>query len=156
MTDKDVQKLKRAELLEMLLEQSKEVERLKSELQSANEKLENRKICLEKAGSIADASLLLNGIFDAAQLAAQQYLENIQYLNDNQERICDEMMQKCREKCEKMERETAEACKKQLEEAALGAQARWDEISTKLQNFYDAHQGLREVLALVGEKMPEV
>ena len=156
MTDKDVQKLKRAELFEMLIEQSKEVERLKSELQSANEKLENRKICLEKAGSIAAASLLLNGVFDAAQLAAQQYLENIQYLNDNQERICDEMIQKCREKCEKMERETAEACKKQLEEAALGAQARWDEISTKLQNFYDAHQGLREVLALVGEKIPEV
>ena len=156
MTDKDVQKLKRAELFEMLIEQSKEVERLKSELQSANEKLENRKICLEKAGSIADASLLLNGVFDAAQLAAQQYLENIQYLNDNQERICDEMIQKCREKCETMERETAEACKKQLEEAALGAQARWDEISTKLQNFYDAHQGLREVLALVGEKIPEV
>ena len=32
---------------------------------------------MEKAGSIAEASLMLNGVFEAAQAAVDQYLENI-------------------------------------------------------------------------------
>ena len=77
MTDKELRKLSRSELLEMLLIQSKEVERLKEELKEANRKLEDRKILLEESGSIAEAALKLNDIFEVAQRAADQYLESI-------------------------------------------------------------------------------
>lgn len=117
MTDKDVQKLRRGELLEMLIEQSKEVETLRAELAEANRKLEDRRIKLDRAGSIAEASCMMNGIFEAAQAAAQQYLENIQYLNENQEKICEEMLEKTRVECETMERETREKCEKMVKEA---------------------------------------
>ncbi|MEE1282719.1 MAG: DNA repair protein [Acutalibacteraceae bacterium] len=80
MTDKELRKLSRADLLEMLLMQSKEVERLRSELDEANRKLENRKILLENSGSIAEAALKINEVFEAAQLAADQYLENIKQI----------------------------------------------------------------------------
>lgn len=79
-TDKELRKLKRVELLEMLVEQSKEVERLKVELESTRAQLEERRILIEKAGSIAEAALQLNGVFAAAQAAADQYLSNIQQL----------------------------------------------------------------------------
>lgn len=77
MTDKELRKLSRSELLEMLLIQSKEVERLKEELKEANRKLEDRKILLEESGSIAEAALKLNDIFKVAQRAADQYLESV-------------------------------------------------------------------------------
>ncbi len=77
MTDKELRKLSRSELLEMLLIQSKEVERLKGELKEANRKLEDRKILLEESGSIAEAALKLNDIFEVAQRAADQYLESV-------------------------------------------------------------------------------
>lgn len=83
MTDKELRKLSRSELLEMLLIQSKEVERLKNELEEANRKLEERKILLAESGSIAEAALKLNDIFKVAQNAADQYLESIKGLGKN-------------------------------------------------------------------------
>lgn len=87
MTDKELRKLSRSELLEMLLIQSREVERLKNELEEANRKLEDRRIILKESGSIAEAALKLNDIFEVAQSAAEQYLESIKSLNkDSTER----------------------------------------------------------------------
>ena len=47
-------------MLEMLISQSKEVEELRAEVSELKKKLDDRKICLDKAGSIAEASVLLN------------------------------------------------------------------------------------------------
>lgn len=77
MTDKELRKLKRIEILELLLEQSKENERLKEQLAEMNKKLEDKEIAIKESGSIAEAALKLNGIFEAAQKAADQYLENL-------------------------------------------------------------------------------
>lgn len=96
MTDKELKKLKRAQLLEMLIEQSKEVDSLKKQLQEANEKLEDRRIMIESSGSIAEAALRLNGVFEAAQNAAEQYLENIKRQSD----ICTEAERKDSEQAE--------------------------------------------------------
>lgn len=78
--DKSMKHLSRAELLEMLLAQMEENRRLKRRLHKANELLQNRQICIEQSGSLAEAALRLNGIFEAADRAAQQYLENVQGL----------------------------------------------------------------------------
>ena len=77
MTDKELKKLKRGELLELLLTQSKEMDRLKQELEQANKKLADRKILLEKSGSIAEASLAMFHIIEDTQRAADLYLENL-------------------------------------------------------------------------------
>lgn len=78
MTAKELKKLRRSELLEMLLARTEEVERLQAELAEANRKLDDRAILIETSGSIAEASLKLNGVFEAAQAAAEQYLKNIE------------------------------------------------------------------------------
>ncbi len=77
MTTKELQKQSRAELLRMLLEQTREMEHLRDELNKAREQLQSREILLAEAGSIAEASLRLNRIFEDAQQAADQYLENV-------------------------------------------------------------------------------
>ena len=82
MKDKKFKKLSRSELLEMLLEQTKEVKRLTKELEIANQALENRKIMLDNTGSIAEASLKMSSIFEDAQKAANLYLANIKLIED--------------------------------------------------------------------------
>ena len=77
MTEKELRRLSRMDLLEMLLEQSREVERLQKELETVKTQLSDRRIMEQEAGSIAEASLKLNKVFEAAQQAADQYLENI-------------------------------------------------------------------------------
>lgn len=198
MTDKELQRLKRGELLEILLEQSKENESLKSQIEEKDkvisglkEKLESREIELEEAGTIAEASFKLNGVFDAAEKAAQQYLDNLKALHDRetllyekkeaevenrcaalmqatQER-CDFMKEESIKKCESMETEVKQKCdellvstenrcqerEKAAEEkcVALDLQAkinvdnRWNELSKRLEDFYTAHEGLKELLA---------
>lgn len=77
MTDKELRKLNRAELLEILIEQIKENRILSKQLDEANRKLAERTINIENSGSIAEAALKLNGVFEAAEMAVQQYIESV-------------------------------------------------------------------------------
>lgn len=84
MTDRELRKLSRADLLELLLKESKENEKLRMELEQAKEQLASRKIQIDTAGSIAEAALRLNGVFEAAQQAAAQYVENVRRIAEEQ------------------------------------------------------------------------
>ena len=84
MKEKDLRKLKRVELLDMLIEQGRlvdaqaeEIKKLKEECEELNRKLEDRKVSLEKTGSLAEASLKIAKVFLAAEDAAKIYLENL-------------------------------------------------------------------------------
>ena len=80
MKERDLRKLSRAELLELLVTQGQELERVKQQLDEQIRINQNREIMLSQAGNIAEAALALNGVFEAAQKAADQYLENIQMM----------------------------------------------------------------------------
>ena len=77
--EKSLKKLSRAELLEMLIAEEKRIDELEQELAEARKGLEEKRIRIERSGSIAEAALRLNGIFEAAQAAADQYLLNLEY-----------------------------------------------------------------------------
>lgn len=81
MTEKELKKLNRKQLLELLLRQTERVETLEQELSETKQKLEDRRITEMKAGSIAEAALRLNGIFEAAEAAAAQYVDNVKMLS---------------------------------------------------------------------------
>ena len=117
MTDKELRKLSRRELLQMLVVQVRETgdtkqelaettvqlreleqnyERLRKRLDQKDARIHElvdtlqaertkREIELEKAGSIAEAALRLNGVFEMAQKAADQYLYNIRLRQENTE-----------------------------------------------------------------------
>ena len=77
MTEKEFRKLSRAQYLEMMVEQGREIKRLKEELELAREEIKQKAIKIQKAGSIAEAAVSLNDVFGSAQRAADQYLESI-------------------------------------------------------------------------------
>ena len=91
MTDQEVKRLSRSELLEMLIAQQEENETLKSRLEQAEAQLKDRQIAIENAGSLAEAALSINGVFRAAEEAAQQYLDNIRQRSEEQEAACRDM-----------------------------------------------------------------
>ena len=77
MTDKQLRKLRRSELLEMLMEIEHENETLAAENHELRARLKDKQLRIEKSGSLAEAALQLSGVFEAAQRAAELYLENI-------------------------------------------------------------------------------
>lgn len=77
MTERELHKLKRGELLEMMLAQSREIDSLRARIKQLEDQLADREIRIQESGSIAEAALKLSGIFEAAQAAADQYLENV-------------------------------------------------------------------------------
>ena len=85
MTEKDLKKLSRKQLLELLLSQTERADSLEKEVEDLQKKLEDKIIAQSEAGSIAEASLELNGVFSAAQSAADQYLENVRILKEKAE-----------------------------------------------------------------------
>ncbi|MBQ3230355.1 MAG: hypothetical protein IJO64_08090 [Clostridia bacterium] len=85
MTEKELKKLNRKQLLELLLVQTERINRLQKQLETAEEKLAERIIAERDAGSIAEAALKLNGVFEAAQAAADQYIENIKSISERLE-----------------------------------------------------------------------
>ncbi|HEL1586959.1 TPA: DNA repair protein [Streptococcus suis] len=78
MADKELKKLKRLELLEILLAQSKEIERLTERVAELEKALADRQIVYSSAGTLAEAALGVTAIFEEAQKAANLYLENIE------------------------------------------------------------------------------
>jgi len=81
MKKKDLKKMSKRELLEIMLLQSKRIDELENEIDKMNSMLDDKKILLSNCGSIAEAALKLNNIFEAAQNAADQYLKNIELLS---------------------------------------------------------------------------
>ena len=57
--------------------QSEKIDELESELKRVNDLLNDKEIKISKAGSIAEAALQLNGVFEAAEKAVGQYLDNV-------------------------------------------------------------------------------
>ena len=146
MTDKELKKLSRAELLEMLLSQSRENEQLKQQLAEANEKLEAREISVDKAGTLAEAALKLNGVFEAAQAAADQYLDNLR----NTEAACEKLRSDAQQESARIISEaTAKAAAKEAK-AKAQSEKYWADVSEKLEHFYQEHQGLKELLDMSG------
>lgn len=158
MTDRELRKLRREDLLQMLIEQSKEVERLRAKLSEAEKALDDRTIAINKAGSIAEAALQLSGIFDAAQSACQQYTENIIRLSKQEEALFSEaeaenqikannIIEEAKKQAVAIEENTKQQCEEMVKAAQERSQAYWDEISNKLERFYREHTALRELLS---------
>ena len=74
MTEKELKKLNRYQLLELLLAQTQRVDQLQMLLEQKEKQLTEYEIRISSLGSIAEASLELSGVFQAAQKAADIYV----------------------------------------------------------------------------------
>ena len=82
MQNKELHKLGKTDLLTIIYEQQKEIENLKHNIEDLEKKLSDKTINLQNAGSIAEASLRINKIFESAQEAADLYLKSIKEVSN--------------------------------------------------------------------------
>ncbi|MBQ4065576.1 MAG: DNA repair protein [Clostridia bacterium] len=75
MTEKELKKLNRYQLLELLVLQTERADHLQARLEDAEKQLRDFDIKMSELGSIADASLQLRKVFEAAQAAADTYID---------------------------------------------------------------------------------
>ncbi|MBR3195968.1 MAG: DNA repair protein [Clostridia bacterium] len=85
MNDKDLKKMNRQELLELILAQSRRIQDLEKKLSDAEQRAQSREIQIRNCGSIAEAALTLSGFFEAADRAAHMYIENVRQQFDGTE-----------------------------------------------------------------------
>ncbi len=71
MTDQELRRLSRAQLLEILLEQMEENRKLKERLEEARAELANRQILMKETGSLKEAAKRLNALFETADRVAK-------------------------------------------------------------------------------------
>lgn len=102
MKQKELKKMTRYELIEIIYELEKQNQSLQQELNTANQKLQERAILIEESGSIAEAALRMNHVFESVQQAVTDYVNN--------------MKQITMRKCEKIIQETEQEAKKITDE----------------------------------------
>lgn len=143
MTNNELKKLRRRDLLELLMQQTQDNERLQAQNATLTAQLQNKQLTINNAGTLAEAVVQLNDLFRTADAVAKQYLDNIRRLSAQQEEICAQIEQESRERCEAMlaEAEQEREAKKQE------AETFWQELSVRLEHFYEEHKGLRELLS---------
>lgn len=159
----EMRQYSRAQLLEVILLQSKENESLKTEIQRLQSELTDRALKLSRAGDIAEASLALSNIFKAAEEAVSQYKENIRRLSEDHEAIAGNIVKEAEEKARAIVIEAEQMASRRLNEAekaanALTAKAQvsaarskldadkyWNDLSAKLEELYNQKRGIREL-----------
>ena len=139
MTDRELRKMNRKELLELLIALKEENDQLKVSLQQQEEKLQSRDIQFKDAGSLAEASLVLNSVFESADKAAAQYLENIKRCSEQQARAYNRIVSEAEQKAKKI-LDDAEIEKQKKIQAA---DDHLHKVKAGIEAYYNAHPELR-------------
>ena len=169
MTTKELRKLRRAELLQLLLDQVQENEQLKAQVNTMMAQLNQQRITCENAGSIAEAALVMSNIFQDADQAARKYLQEVEALAVRQEQELREKADWARQQADKLVsdavdaaavvREEADAClaeaqakaQKLQENARAAADAYWDKVNGQVHTLLESQDMLKSIVRSAGK-----
>ena len=134
MTDRELRLLRRGELIEIIYQYEKQAEKLAAENARLAAELEDRRVRIREAGSIAQAALSLSGVFEAADRAAVQYLEETQAMRAETEEQARQVLAEARRQAEEIvrrgEREAAELRRKSEDEYLAMRRQIWETLQT--------------------------
>ena len=120
MTDKEFKRLSRPQLIDIIYQLQLKQNELESENQKLAAEVTDKRIRMTKAGNIAEASLAIHGVMQAAQDAAALYVEEIRLMHT-------EAAESRRHTLEKAQKDAdAIVLKAQKDANALMAQAKKD------------------------------
>ena len=169
MADRELRHMSRTELIEIIFALKQSEDQLRAENAALTAKLEDRQIHIENAGSIAQAALELNKVFEAAQAAADEYLASVRASNQKPDAYSDvlrtqaqgeaqqllaqarteaeslkaQAAQECQAMTADAERKRAQTeadCKAMLARTEQEVQARWAEFDRKANEVLDSYR----------------
>lgn len=158
-------------------QKSDECQVAEAQLREAKEALNQRKIELDEAGNIAEASLRMHHIFEMAQASADEYLNSVRELKERQagenarimadskaaaerllaetRNVCNAKRMETEDKCSAMQKAAQEHYDFMMAKTEKEAERYWNSLSERMESFYDAHKGIRELLSFYDMKLPE-
>ncbi len=138
----DSMNLSKNEMMMLIHDQEKEIEKLKAKVEELQTKLDSYEIIVSDSGSLADASAQICGLFEAAQLTANTYLENLK----KQTEKSDQMLADVEKQANEIIGEAEEIAQKRLAAADEEVESKWSVIESRLLAMYESHQGLKELV----------
>ena len=154
MTDKELRHLSRAELIDIIYELQKQSDEKDAQMQEMQTALDERTLRISNAGSIAEAAVSINGVFEAAQAAADQYLASVKSAMADMERTLAEAEEKRRTILSDAEQQAADMVRRAEEqvasmEAATEKQCaeKWSAFAHRANTLIAAHKELQDLMA---------
>jgi len=148
--------LNATELIEIIyaLQQNERI--LREEKEKLQSLLDDKTIRLERSGSIAEAALDLNHIFEDAEAAAQQYLDSLTKTDERASRILADAEEKAAEiiaaaegkaadvtaDAERHAKETEDECRTMRDKAAHDIQQQIDAFTRSVKQMLEKHPQL--------------
>ena len=98
MTDKEFKKLKRSDLISIIYEYQKRQDELTQEINAIKTELEEKRIKISNAGSIAEAVVGLDRLFETAQQTADDYIAQVKATVEDAEKRAAEIIAEAEKK----------------------------------------------------------
>lgn len=137
MISKELKKLNRRELVDVIYQLKKNEEQMQEQIASLEAELQDRRIHLSVAGSIAEAAMDITGIFSVAQSTADLYLHEIASMKEDAQRKCEKMI---------------EEAKRNVETIMADGKRQYDALASRYRTDYKKWQQLRAEIKKMEER----
>ena len=98
MINKELKRLSRRELVDILYQLKKNEQEMQEEIESLKNELQDKRIRISTAGSIAEAAMSVTNVFSTAQMTADLYLREISCMKDDTEKECAKKIEEAEKK----------------------------------------------------------
>lgn len=88
MISKELKRLSRRELVDIIYQLKKNEQEMQEEIELLKNELQDKRIRISTAGSIADAAMSVTNVFSTAQMTADIYLREISCMREDADREC--------------------------------------------------------------------
>lgn len=134
--------LSKNEMMMVMHDQEQEIEKLKSQVEELQAKLDGYEIKVSESGSLAEAAAKVSGLFEAAQLTVDTYLEHMKKRDEESEAVFADVQKQA----DQIIAEAEEVAGKRLAAADAEIEEKWAVIESRLLVMYESHKGLQELV----------
>ena len=134
--------LSKNEMMMVMHDQEQEIEMLKSQVAELQAKLDGYEIKVSESGNLAEAAAKVSGLFEAAQLTVDTYLENMKKRDEQAEAAFSDVQKQA----EQIIAEAENVASKRLAAADAEIEEKWAVIESRLLVMYESHKGLKELV----------
>ena len=134
--------LSKNEMMMVMHDQEQEIEKLKSQVAELQAKLDGYEIKVSESGNLAEAAAKVSGLFEAAQLTVDTYLENMKKRDEQAEAAFSDVQKQA----EQIIAEAEDVASKRLAAANAEIEEKWAVIESRLLVMYESHKGLKELV----------
>lgn len=143
MISKELKRLSRRELVDIIYQLKKNEQEMQEEIELLKNELQDKRIRISTAGSIADAAMSVTNVFSAAQMTADLYLREISCMREDTEKECAKKVEEAEKKVRDI---LADGEKKfdTLKAAYKKEYVRWQQLKSEVAALEEKNQLLRE------------